>query len=312
MQSRSRWILIVLALESTASAQSGEATALFKEGRKLMEDGEIAAACEKFEAADALERQVGFELNVGDCRDKNGQTATAWAAFVKAAATAKQSRDPREKEARDRARSLEKRLVKLTIRVPTDSDIDGLVIKRNDKEIPRGGWNDAVPVDPDEYTISAEAPGRKTWSETIIVKSKDKVIEVPELERAKRRVNDAHMPLRKHPDLPNANRGLTIVLAASGAGVAAIATGFAVYSQSVENRADALCPTTMCTNSYAVDLNHTARLDGWAANVGWILGGAALAGAGIAWWLGDKESAQVSVVPVINSDRAGLAVGGRF
>jgi hypothetical protein len=309
MQSRSFWIVILLALESSAFAQSGEATALFKEGRKLMEDGEIAAACEKFEAADALERQVGFELNVGDCRDKNGQTATAWAAFLKAAATAKQSRDPREKEARERARSLEKRLVKLTIQV-ADSDIDGLVIKRNDKEIPRGGWNDAVPVDPDEYTITAEAPGRKTWSETIIVKTKDKVIEVPELERVVHKPRHPKEP--EHHDTTNKNRRLTIALASAGAGAAAIATGFAVYSQSVENRADALCPTTMCTNAYAVDLNRTARLDGWVANVGWILGGASLAGAGIAWWLGDQESAPVSVIPVIGGDRAGLAVGGRF
>ncbi len=311
MQSRSCWVLVAVALESSAFAQSPEATALFKEGRKLLENGEVAAACEKFEAADALERSLVYELNLGDCREQNGQTASAWAAFLKAASTAKQDRDVREDTARKRARALEKRLVKLTIRVPNDSDIDGLVIKRNDKEIPRGGWNDAVPVDPDEYTITAEAPGRKPWSETIIVKSKDKVIEVPELEHAAHKQHRPKPP-EHHETPPNKNRGLTIALAGFGAGAAAIATGFAVYSQNVENKADAICPTTMCTDAYAVDLNHTARLDGWIANIGWIVGGASLAGAGIAWWLGTQDRDTVSIVPVIGGDRAGLAVGGRF
>lgn len=302
---------MLLALESSAFAQTPEATALFKEGRKLAESGDIAAACEKFEAAEELERSLVYELNLADCREKNGQIASAWAMFLKAASTAKQDRDAREDTARSRARSLEKRLVRLTIHVPADSDIDGLVIKRNDKEIPRGGWNDAVPVDPDEYTITAEAPGRKPWSETIIIKSKDKEVEVPELERAVHK--QRHPKETEHRDLPNKNRGLAIALLGTGVGLTAIASGFAIYSQSVENKSDALCPTPMCTNSYAVDLNKTARLDGWIANIGWAVGGASLVGAGVAWWLGVQEQRDtVSVVPVIGGDRAGLAVGGHF
>ncbi|MGE5182736.1 MAG: hypothetical protein ACM31C_11765 [Acidobacteriota bacterium] len=308
-------LVVVCSLAAPALAQSPEpeaqAQALFDEGRKLFEDGDIAAACDKFEASDTLDPSVGTELNLGKCRETNGQTATAWAAFRKAAASAKHhGDDKREAEADKRARALEKRLVRLTIHVPADSDVDGLVIEQNGTPIPRGGWNDPVPVDPDEYTITAAAPGRKPWSETVIVRAKDKTVEVPELER------EHHAHKKREPEhraTPNKYRGLTIALAGFGIGAAGIATGFAIYSENVENRADVICPMVQCADAHAVDLNHTAQLDGWIANVGWAIGGASLAGAGLAWWLGTSDSeAAVSIVPVVAGDRTGVAVGGRF
>ncbi len=314
---RSRGLALALACSFAASpalAQSPEAQAqaLFDEGKKLLKDGDVAAACDKFEASDALAQSSGTELNLGACRETNGQTATAWAAFRKAAALAKHlGEKEREAEANRRAHALEKRLVRLTIHVPADSDIDGLVIKQNGTPIPRGGWNDPVPVDPDEYTITAEAPGFKKWSETVMVKSKDKTVEVPELEHAE---HHAHKKRPPEPhEMPNKHRGLTIALAGFGIGAAGIATGFAIYSQNVENRADSICPMVQCADAHAVDLNHTAQLDGWIANIGWAVGAASLAGAGVAWWLGDGEQDDhVAVVPVVGGDRAGVAIGGRF
>jgi hypothetical protein len=108
----------------------------------------------------------------------------------------------------------------------------------------------------------------------------------------------------------NKNRGLVTVLAGFGLVAVAGATGLAVYSQSLENQADALCPTTTCADAHAIDLNHSARVDGWIANVGWVLGAGSLAGAGIAWYLGVNDG--VTVAPVVGGDRAGVVIGGRF
>ena len=59
----------------------------------------------------------------------------------------------------------------------------GVVVRR--VVVDRGVWNQPVPVDPDEYTITAAAPDHDEWSTTIKVKTKDRVVQVPALERSK-------------------------------------------------------------------------------------------------------------------------------
>ena len=144
-----------------AAAQSVEAEALFQQGKKLMAAGNVAEACDKFEASDRLEASVGTELNLADCREKNGQLASAWAAFLKAAGTAKRAGNDgaREAEAKRRATALTSRLSYLTISVADSSKVDGLVIQRNGEPVDPALWNTGVPVDPGVYEISGQAPG---------------------------------------------------------------------------------------------------------------------------------------------------------
>jgi hypothetical protein len=306
-QARVAVVLLVIATSSHVRAQTPEAEALFREGKRLLAAGEIERACEKFEASERIEAENGTELNLADCWERAGRTASAWAMFVKAAASAK--RDDRAAEARRRAALLESKLVHLTIEVPADVDRLDLAITRNDQVVDRGLWNQPVPVDPGEHTITASAPRRETWSATIKVKTKDKVIAVPELERATARKRAA----KKTPEASNRHRGLTIGLALGGSGAIAIATGFAIHSKDLQDRSDARCPMTSCDDAGAVDLNHRARREAWIANIGWGLGGAAIAGAIVAWSMGSAEpDRSISIAPVITDDRAGLAVGGRF
>ncbi len=301
-------LMLALPLTSRALAQSAEATALFKQGKKLADEGNYAAACEKFEASENLDPGGGTEMNLGKCHEELGHTASAWSWYQKALERAKKQDDAdRIAEAKQRVSELEKKLVHLTVSVPAESRVDGLVVKLNGRELERGEWNQDIPIDPDEYTITAEAPGRKTWSDTVTVKSKDRELEVPKLERAKG--HKKREPVPEAEESVNKNRGLAITLAGVGGASIAIATGFAFYSQSLENQADVLCPMTLCKDAHAVDLNHSARVDGWIANVGWLVGAGALARAGIAWYLGQKD---LGVAPVVDGDRAGVAFGGRF
>lgn len=315
-------ILIATAPRARAQA-AAEAEALFREGKHLMKQGDVAAACEKFDASERLDPEIGTELNLGDCREKNGQTASAWAMFVKAAANARRADDhDREAEAHRRARRLEKQLVYLTISVPGDHAIDGLVVKRNDTPVDRELWDQALPIDPGEYTIRAEAPGRRAWTERVVIESHNRIVEVPELPRAehhaRHRADDAPATVAtsdrdRAPEQPRRYRGATIALAVIGVAAIGTATGFAVYSRDLEDQADAACPMTRCPDPHAVDLNKVARLDGWIANIGWGLGGAALAGAAVAWWLGrpDRDRA-VAIAPIVSPNVAGLSLGGRF
>ena len=169
-----------------ARAQSADAEALFRDGRRLIKLGRIADGCDKIEASAQLEAAVGALLNLGDCRDKLGKLASAWAAFRKAEAIAKQSRRDRKRqaEAGRRAAALEPKLSNLVIEV--EQPVAGLVVRRDDMVVVEAAWKLAVPVDPDIYVVTANAPGYKPWRCEVPIhpETRRRVVTIPKLEPA--------------------------------------------------------------------------------------------------------------------------------
>ena len=124
-------LLLVAAIVQRATAQSSDAKAaaeaLFQDARKLMAEGKYGEACAKLDASQRLDPGVGTLLNLGDCYDKNGQTASAWAQFIEAATAARKVGDARrEQAARGRATALEGKLAKLAISISAAADVPGL------------------------------------------------------------------------------------------------------------------------------------------------------------------------------------------
>jgi tetratricopeptide (TPR) repeat protein len=322
-------LIVALAFAAPAHAQIAEAEALFREGKRLMKLGQTAQACDKFDASERLEPTDGTEINLANCREKNGQLATAWAMFAKAAAGAKRSgHTEREAEARRRAAELEPRLVYLTIVVPEASRINGLVIRRNDTAIDRALWDQSVPVDPDEYQISGEAPGHESWSTSVVVKTKSKTVEVPVLDKRPAGQDAAAAPSEsrdpgKPVDAPvvaaaapsrfTPRRKLAIAAAAVGVAAVGVGIGFGLYGNSLAGDADAICPGVDCGDAHAVDLNHSARSNALVANIGFAVGGAAIAGAAVMWLIGAPKTGEtVSVVPTLGADRVGVGFARSF
>src|SRR5262249_38108546 len=150
----------------TGSTALGEA--LFREGRRLMTEGKIAEACDKFVASQRADPAVGTLLNVAACHEKLGRTATAWGEFNDAAAAARAAGKPdREAFARADAAALEKRLHHVTIEVA--SPAAELGVKLDGQLVAREAWGTPLPVDPGERTVEAAAPGREPWSQHITV-----------------------------------------------------------------------------------------------------------------------------------------------
>lgn len=190
-RARSRAIAIVVVTAivfplSIAFAQSPEAEVLFREGRRLAKQGKLAEACDKFEASERFESSVGTLLNLGDCREKLGRLASAWAAFRMAEDKAKRAGDDDKRmiEAGKRAARLEAKVPTLVIWV--DQRTTGLIVRRDGEVVDQALWNTAVPVDTDTYEIVAEAPGYKRWRTLVPVdgRMKRRVVFVPALERA--------------------------------------------------------------------------------------------------------------------------------
>jgi hypothetical protein len=166
---------VVAALVAPARAQpaGAQAEVMFRNAKRLLAQGKIAEACAAFDASQKLEPTVSTLLNQANCREKNGQLATAWGLFLDAERDTRASADDDGKQlhqvAVDHATKLEARLSTLTIVVPADRRASGLEIRRGNDLIDPVMWNQALPIDGGTYKIVARAPGVPEWSTSIAV-----------------------------------------------------------------------------------------------------------------------------------------------
>lgn len=151
---------VALAPRATrADDAAAPAEALFEHARHLMAEHRYAEACRELTASQELDPALGTLLNLADCEEKLGRTASAWASFHEAAglASAAQQHD-REIVARARAAALEPRLAKLTVIVASSEP--GLVVLRDGLPVAHALFGLAFPVDPGPHVIEARAPGK--------------------------------------------------------------------------------------------------------------------------------------------------------
>jgi hypothetical protein len=312
---------------SLARAQSAEAEALFRDGRALIKAGKLASGCDRLAASARLESSVGTLLNLGDCREKLGKLASAWAAFRKAEATAKRAGgdDKRQAEAGRRAAALEPRLSNLVIDV--HHKVDGLVVRRDGEVVDDAAWNTALPVDPGPYTIVAEAPGHAPWRKQIVVAAgeRQQTVAVPPLEAtvtaAPAPTESAVMPwppprahLAPQPPAPpgtwTTTRVVSAVFAVAGAGALGTGVYFGLHAKSLSDRADQRCPGAACSDPEGLRLNDQAQTSASRANVLYIAGGATIATAVVLWFVGGPR--EIAVVPAASNHQLGVAISGRF
>jgi serine/threonine-protein kinase len=152
----------------SSSASRAAAEALFEQGRKLLSEQKYAEACDKLEASHKLDPGVGTLLYLGDCYEKAGKLASAWAAFEEAASlgTSRGEMD-RVKVAQVRASALKPRLPMLVFVV--DQKLPGLELRRDGALVPEASWGTPLPVDSGATTIMASAPGYQRWETTLTV-----------------------------------------------------------------------------------------------------------------------------------------------
>jgi tetratricopeptide (TPR) repeat protein len=174
--------------EAEPSAEdSALATLLFQEGRALIAAGQIPEACQKFAESQRLDPGGGTLLNLARCHEQEGRLASAWSEFQAAESVARDAgRSDREAEAAYHISALEPRLSRLSIVVPAAAQVAGLVVERDGRELGRGAWSTAIPIDGGEHVVRATAPGRQPFTVTIVIgKELDRrTVEVPILATA--------------------------------------------------------------------------------------------------------------------------------
>jgi serine/threonine-protein kinase len=330
-------LFVALALGPlTAHAQTAEnkaaAEALFDEGRALMDKGDIAGACRKFEESDRLDPAPGTLLNLASCYERLGKVASAWATYRSAAPMARErGQAEREKFARQRAAELEPRLPRLRVTVPEQSRVEGLTIVRDGKDLAASLWGQALPVDPGTVEVTASARGREPWSGRAELKEgKTDELVVPLLKSLPPGAEPTAAPAppapaatpgqlppgqAAAPDHSHAGRTQRIASYIVGgvAGAALVATGFlALQARSKNEESHDKCQPgpNDCFNQEAVSLRDEAlRYGNWATVTG-IAAGVLAAGAVTLYFTAPK--AQVGLMGGFDHQGATVALKGHW
>lgn len=295
---------LVASLAPCAFAQSAAdqatAEALFKQARELMAAGRYADACPKLAESERLDPSAGTLLNLATCYEKNGQIASAWVTYKEAATAAQRANEAdRAKMARGKAAELETKLPTLVIAVAAAADQPGLVVKRDGEVVGRPAWGTAIPVDPGSHDVEASAPGHKPWSARVDVAGPAArvSVEVPALPEEAAPAparGTATAPTGAVPPQPPsqqaepASPGATqrvLAIVAGGAGVAGLAVGgvFGFVAKGHNDDAAGHCAGSLCDAAGIASLDQ-ARSAATVSTVGFIAGGALLAG-GVVLWL---------------------------
>jgi hypothetical protein len=268
--------LAVLALPLVARAEPSAAdralaTELFKQGRELIAAGQTAEACAKFAESQRLDPGGGTLLNLGLCYEKNGQLASAWTTLNEALGIARRDgSDDRIELATKHIAALEPRLSRLTVAVPADADVPGLVVLRDGSPVGRVAWGTAMPIDPGSHRIEASAEGYETWSTTVeVVEDASSLsVDVPALVKKPVAVPDVPPPRvpptlapieparERPPDSSATQRVLGWI--GVGVGTAAVAAGtyFGLRALSKQSQSEDEC-RTVCSPQGA-DLSRDA------------------------------------------------------
>ncbi|MBK7194103.1 MAG: hypothetical protein IPH80_16610 [Myxococcales bacterium] len=317
--------ILVCALASTAAAQPSEAVkkadALFQEGRRLLDSGDAAAACPKFEESQRLDPGLGTLLNLADCYERTGRLASALTAFRSAEEQARGlGEKKREVAAADRARALESRVSRVTITLAPGDRPAGFEVRRNGAAVPALDVGRSIAVDPGTITIEAMAPGFTTFREVVDVATarSNQQVDIPVLTPTTAGPPpDDHTPI----DVPSPPRPTAAVdpgagrrrlgLVVGGVGVAGLGAGIAIGLVAKGRYADAGCDGGVCATSADLDAANDARSLG---TVGTIVGGvgAVAIAAGAVLWLTAPKARSLEVAPTASADGAGVVVVGRF
>jgi hypothetical protein len=315
------WTLSVLGLLLASSARADEAAdkaaaeALFDEGRRLMAAGDFAHACPKLEASQKLDPGVGTMLNLADCYERSGKTASAWAQFREAISAAHKAGSlEREEIARSRAHELEAKLSYLMVETWKGQSVR---VSRDGEALDAAVLGTAIPVDPGSHVISASAAGKRSWSTTVAVgTSADRVsVSVPILPDdgaggATTVAGTASAASPADVGAPSSTqRMIAIAVGAVGVVGLGIGTVFGLKAASQWSDAQAHCTTSSC-GADATRLKDDAKSSATISTVAFAVGLAGIAG-GLTLFLtapksGTEAHASIGIGP------GSVLVQGRF
>lgn len=152
--------------------KAADAQALFEQATADMELKQYANACKKFEEVTRLVPEgAGGKYMLGDCYEKLGKLASAWAQFSFAAQLAGRfGQTDRATDAAARAEALRPKLATLTVSLPDSlRSIAGISVVRDGIDLREPQWGTPIYVDSGAHEVIVNAPGYSTWKKRVEV-----------------------------------------------------------------------------------------------------------------------------------------------
>jgi hypothetical protein len=318
------------AFAAGSAADKAAAEALFDEGLKLLKAGKYPEACSKLESSQKTDPGIGTLLYLGECYEKQGKTASAWATFREAASMAEEAgQSDRAKKGQARADRLTASLSKLTIEMaPENKGIVGLNVRREDQEVSPALFGTPVPVDPGQHVLRVTAPGYEGVEIpfTVAGNAATATVAVPPLKALPAAAPSAEPEPEKEP-APNkpvavvasepaapGSTQRTLGLVVGGAGLVGLGVGgvFGILAISKNGASD--CNGTTCLTEEGEAASADAKSFASIADVAFIAGGALLATGAVLYFTAPSgnEAAVTSFRLAPTSGGAAVSFGGQF
>ncbi len=220
------------------------AQALFEAARVAVGHGDYAGACPKFAESQRLDPAPGTLLNLADCEEHLGHLARAWDAWHEGIALLPRA-DERLPPARQRAQALESRLPRLLLRLDPGAP-PTTKVRCDDTEIGTASLGVALPVDPGQHVVRAEAAGRAPSSiDVTLAEGETRSLEVapglPVAPPPEKTLTPAPAPILAPPSAPESARsgsGLRVTgWVIGGVGVVGLGLGTAAGLLTISKKA---------------------------------------------------------------------------
>ena len=245
----------------------------FREGRRLLDAGQLEQACAKLAESQKLEPAAGTLLNLADCYERRGLVASAADTYKEAAvASGLRGRSDWEQFALIHYQALRPRVPRLTLRVT--SPAPGLTVARDGRAVAVPANAVEETLDPGSHTVEATAPGRNAWRTTFVVGPGDaRTVDIPALAPTAAAAEPAPAPT-------SGGRQRPVGFVAGGVGVAALAFGAVAGLIAINGRSDAesKCPSYP-TRGTAEGTAANDRAQDWAtgSTIAFVAGGVLVA-----------------------------------
>lgn len=326
-------LLCGVAVPAFAQGEVALAETLYQAGRELMAQGKYAEACPKFAESYRLDPATGTLLNLAACHEGEGKLASAWVEYTDAARMARRDgRASRVRHAEERAKELLPLLSRLTIALAPGVESGELEVTLDGTAVGPAAVGVAAPLDPGTHVVSARAPGKKLFTQTVVLgaTADQQIITIPVLEP-----DDAApappsaaavapaaavpaavapapvMPAPEKDNPPPASTGLpTSVWIAGGVTVALAATTVVTGVLYLDRRSDYEGSSDPAERQSKYDSAHALGVAN-AAFLAATLGGAALTGY---FYFTTKKSPTggAHVLPALGPSFAGVVAGSEF
>ncbi|HEY6461518.1 MAG TPA: hypothetical protein VIY73_15230, partial [Polyangiaceae bacterium] len=322
--SRLAWLAVpaLVLCSRPARAGSADADAAFREGRKALQAGNLAAACAHFEESERLEPAPGTLLNLADCEERSGKLAHAKEHFGVAASGFPRG-DVRRGIAMQHIAAIEKRLARFTLRLAASAP-PGTVVRDGEDVVEKGDLGTARTVDPGVHVVVVTAPGRADRSYDVTLHEGDQVEQTIDAGAPSAAATAPPVPapastapvatVETPPPSPSSGKGVrTTGFVLGGIGVAGIATG-AVTGILALGRASTVkshCPGDAC-DPQGLDAASQGKWLAPTSTVAFIAGGAFLAAGAYLVFFRGHASANVVLAPTAAAGAAGAIVRATF